>query len=170
VTARRGRMTVDGEHATIVFERRLEHEIEHVWEAITTPEGMRDWLLCTHAAIEPRVGGHVETVSGPGQYRARGTVLRWEPPRVFEYEWKVDPLPEMPVGQHALLCYELEPRDGATLLTVTYRRITRQTAVGFLPGLHAFLDRLEAQLDRRALPDWHALFATLRTEYREWTG
>ena len=35
-------------------------------------------------------------------------------------------------------------------LLVTYRRLTLQTARGFLPGLHAFLDRLEAQLDGRA--------------------
>jgi hypothetical protein len=51
---------------------------------------------------------------------------------------------------------------------VTYRRITRQTARGFLPGLHAFLDRLEAQLDGGELPDWLQRFGELKAEYPEW--
>ena len=54
-------------------------------------------------------------------------------------------------------------------MTVTYRRITRPVARGFLPGTHAFLDRLEAQLDGRPLPDWLALFGELRGQYPEWT-
>ena len=58
--------------------------------------------------------------------------------------------------------------DEATRLTVTYRRITRSTARGFLPGMHALLDRLEAQLDGAPLPDWQARFAALRAEYPEW--
>ncbi|TMA26452.1 MAG: hypothetical protein E6J88_08950 [Deltaproteobacteria bacterium] len=96
-------------------------------------------------------------------------ILRWEPPRVFEYEWKVAPVPEMPLGENAIFRYELAPEDSSTLLTVTYRRITKQTASGFLPGLHAFLDRLEAQLDEKPLPDWSARFAELLGQYPEWT-
>ena len=99
----------------------------------------------------------------------KGTILRWEPPRVFECEWKIAPVPEMPKGEDATFLYELVPLDGATRLTVTYRRLTRQTALGFLPGLHALLDCLEAQLDGAALPEWEARFAALRAEYPAWT-
>jgi hypothetical protein len=53
---------------------------------------------------------------------------------------------------------------------VTYRRITRQTARGFLPGTHALLDRLEAQLDGRALPDWSRLMREMHTLYPHWSG
>jgi hypothetical protein len=75
----------------------------------------------------------------------------------------------MPQGERAIFRYELAAREGGTELWVTYRRITRQTARGFLPGLHAFLDRLEAQLDGRSLPDWLARFAELRPSYPEWS-
>ena len=75
-----------------------------------------------------------------------------------------------PRGERAVFRYELTPApEGSTRLVVTYRRITAQTARGFLPGLHAFLDRLEAQLDGRALPDWLTRFGELRAEYPEWS-
>jgi len=169
MSARKGRMIVDGdEWATLIFERTLGHAIEHVWDAITTPEALREWLYVTHMEIDARPGGAIEMVSGPGQYRSVGRIVRWEPPRVYECEWKIPPAPEMPRGEEAVFLYELEPLDGGTRLTVTYRHITRQTARGFLPGLHALLDRLEAQLDGAPLPDWGARFAALRVEYPEW--
>lgn len=91
------------------------------------------------------------------------------PPRVLEYEWNVAPVPEMPRGERAIFRYELVPDGDSTRVTVTYRRITKETARGFLPGLHVFLDRLEAQLDGAALPDWVERFGQVRAEYPEWS-
>jgi hypothetical protein len=106
---------------------------------------------------------------GSGPVSVDGEDPALEPPRVFEYEWKVAPVPEMPLGENAVFRYELTPRGGSTLLTVTYRRITAGTARGFLPGLHAFLDRLEAQLEGAPLPDWMTRFTELLGQYPEWT-
>jgi uncharacterized protein YndB with AHSA1/START domain len=158
-----------GEHATLTFERSYRHAPERVWAAISTPEGLREWLLCSSALIEPRVGGRIELVSGVAAYHSTGTILVWDPPRVLEYEWNVAPVPEMPHGERAIFRYELTPHAGATHVRVTYRRITAATARGFLPGLHAFLDRLEAQLDGRNLPSFLERFAELRGEYPEWS-
>jgi uncharacterized protein YndB with AHSA1/START domain len=160
----------DGEHATLTFSRTYRHAVGQVWDAIATADGLREWLMCTHAVVEGRVGGRIETVSGPPGYRSSGTIRVWQPPRVLEYEWNVAPVPEMPRGERAIFRYELTPDGETTKLLVTYRRVTRQTARGFLPGLHAFLDRLEAQLDGRALPDWLQRFAAVRSEYPEWSG
>lgn len=166
----RGTLVEDGEHATLTFRRVYRHAPEHVWDAIATPEGLQGWLMCTHALIEGRVGGRIELVSGPPGYRSTGTVLAWDPPRVLEYEWNVEPVPEMPRGERAIFRYELTPEGDSTHLLVTYRRITKQTARGFLPGLHAFLDRLEAQLNDRTLPDWTRRIDELRADYPEWSG
>ena|SRR5689334_8446837 len=160
----------DGEHATLVFDRVYRHAPEHVWDAITTPEGLREWLMCTHAAIEPRVGGNIELVSGPGRYHSTGKILAWDPPRLLEYEWNVAPAPEMPQGEHAIFRYELNDEGDATHVRVTYRRITKATARGFLPGLHALLDRLAAQLDGVALPDWWQRMDELRDLYPQWSN
>jgi uncharacterized protein YndB with AHSA1/START domain len=167
---RRGTLADDGEYATLTFRRVFRHAPEHVWDAIATPEGLRAWLMCTRVVIEGRVGGRIELVSGPAGYHSTGKILTWEPPRVLEYEWNVAPLPEMPRGEHAIFRYELTPAGGSTHVRVTYRRLTKPTARGFLPGLHAFLDRLEAQLDGRVLPAWTPRFGELRAEYPEWSG
>lgn len=160
---------VDGERdATLTFRRTYRHAIEHVWEAISTPEGLAAWLMCTEARIDGRAGGSIEMISGPRRYHSTGTILTWEPPRVLEYEWNVAPLPEMPQGERAIFRYELTARGDATDVLVTYSRITKQTARGFLPGLHAFLDRLEAQLDGAVLPDWMQRFEEVREAYPEW--
>lgn len=160
----------DGESATLTFRRSYRHASERVWDAIATPEGLRGWLMCTHAVIEGRVGGRFELVSGPKPYHSTGRILVWEPPRLLEYEWNVEPVPEMPRGEHAIFRYELTAHEDSTHLLVTYRRISKQTARGFLPGLHAFLDRLEAQLEGRAPPDWLRRFGELGPTYPEWSA
>jgi len=166
----KGTLVDDGEYATLIFRRVYHHRIQHVWDAIATPEGLQEWLLCTFAVIDGRAGGRIELVSGPAGYHSTGRILVWDPPRVFEYEWNIAPVPEMPRGEHAIFRYELTPEADSTHLLVMYRRITKQTASGFLPGLHAFLDRLEAQLDGRMPPDFTQRFTELRAVYPEWSG
>jgi uncharacterized protein YndB with AHSA1/START domain len=166
---RSGRLIDDGDTATLIFTRVLHHAPEHVWEAITTPDSLEEWLMCSDVRIDGRTGGIIEMVSGPGRYYSKGTILSWEPPHLFEYEWNVAPVPEMPLGEKAIFRYELTPQEGSTLLTVTYRQITKPTASGFLPGLHALLDRLEAQLDGEPLPDWMNRFNELLAQYPAWT-
>ena len=165
----RGTLVPDGDFATLTFRRTYRHRIEHVWEAISTPEGLRGWLMATTAAIEPRTGGRVEMMSGPAQFHSTGTILTWDPPRVLEYEWNVEPVPTMPKGEHAIFRWDLTAEGDATQVVVTYRRLTLQTSRGFLPGAHVLLDRFEAQLDGRALPAFQPRFEELRAEYPEWS-
>lgn len=166
----RGTQVVEGEHATLTFRRTYRHAPQHVWDALTTAEGLRAWLMCTHVDLEPRVGGRIELVSGQGRYHSRGRILAWDPPHVLEYEWNIEPVPEMPRGENAVFRFALTADGASTHLLVTYRRITVATARGFLPGLHAYLDRLEAQLDGAPLPDFLTRFSELRAEYPEWSG
>jgi uncharacterized protein YndB with AHSA1/START domain len=167
---RKGQLTEDGAYATLTFRRVYRHSPQNVWDAIATPEGLRGWLMCSHAVIDGYTGGRFVLVSGPASYRSEGTILVWDPPRMLEYEWNVAPLPEMPRGENAIFRFELTADGECTHLLVTYRRITRETARGFLPGTHTFLDRLEAQLDGRDLPDWMPRFQELQTDYPEWSG
>ncbi|HWS19856.1 MAG TPA: hypothetical protein VN239_04150, partial [Nitrososphaera sp.] len=44
--------------------------------------------------------------------------------------------------------------DSSTILNLTFSRLTKPTALRFASGLHAYLDRLAAQLDHKTLPDW----------------
>ena len=106
---RKGRLTVEGEYATIMFRRILHHPPELVWQAITDPDELKGWLMCSFAKIDGRTGGTVEMVSGPNQYHVKGKILAWDPPNVYEHEWKVSPVAEMPQGEDAVFRYELTP-------------------------------------------------------------
>jgi uncharacterized protein YndB with AHSA1/START domain len=166
----KGTVALDGSgHATLTFLRAYRHRPELVWEAISTAEGLSEWLLCSRAIIEPQKGGRIELVSGPAQYHSSGVILEWEPPRLLEYEWNVEPVAEMPKGEHAVFRFELSWDGAVTRMCVTYRRMTQETAKGFVVGVHALLERLEAQLSGRTLPDFFARFSALRAEYPEWS-
>lgn len=168
--SRKGRVILEGDRATIIFERLLHHTPEHVWEAITNPDELREWLMCSSAKIDGRTGGSIDMRSGPAQFHATGKILQWDPPRVYEHEWKVGPVEPMPNGEDAIFRYELTPRGEDTLLTVTYRRLTTQTARGFAPGTHVLLDRLEAQLNDAPLPGWMPRFEEVMKLYPAWSN
>src|SRR5262245_13616661 len=105
-------------YATLTFRRLYRHTPDLVWAAISTPEGLAEWLMCSSARVDGRVGGVIELISGPARYRSTGKILTWDPPRVLEYEWNVAPVPEMPSGERAIFRYELTPRGNSTEVLV----------------------------------------------------
>jgi uncharacterized protein YndB with AHSA1/START domain len=161
----KGEVLTEGEYTTLIFKRLLRHPPETVWNAITDPEELKGWLMCSSAKVDYRKGGRVEMVAGPSQIHSTGTILEWNPPRAFEYEWNVEPGGPMPDGQKAIFRYDLVPKDSGTFLTVTYRRLTPNTAMGFAPGSHVLQDRLEAQLDGTPLPGWMERFQEVAPLY-----
>jgi len=159
-----GKMVVDGEHATLIFERRISHPITAVWAAIADPEQRAVWLGAT--TIDPREGGLIETLSdgAPAPAEARrmtGRILVWDPPRVLEHEWK-----QALVGD-TVVRYELMPDGDATILRFTHSRLTERNAQGYRPGWHAYLDRFEAQLNGTELPRWMDRYGELQPAYVE---
>lgn len=165
---KRGRITREGGLTVIAFTRRLPHPIQDVWEAITDPRELASWMLAS-AEIDGRVGGAIRYVSSPVPIVWTGTILAWDPPRLYAHEMHTDPDPRW--GDHlgaerATARWELAPMGTEeTLLTVTFRGFTPGTAAGFAPGTHAFLERLEARLARVPLPDWMERFSVLHALY-----
>lgn len=147
-------MEVQGDRATLVLRRLLRHPPMVVWRAITEPEQIRKWYLTT-AVVEGRPGGKVDLITGQSWVHATGRILTWDPPRVYEHEWNVTKEEStFRSGEQSVVRWELNPQDGGTLLVLRHRGLTRKTADVFRHGLPGFLDRLEAQLDGRPLPDW----------------
>lgn len=161
---RKGTVTFEGEHATIAFERRYAHPVQAVWDALTNPEHLARWYM-TRARLDARPGGSIDYVSGISQFHVTGKILIWDPPRVFEHEWNVEPREHLPKGERAVVRWELTPDGDGTILRITHRHLTPQTAKGFVSGTHAFLDRLEDQLDGRPLTNWVQRVDELRPVY-----
>lgn len=162
MTRRNGRIIVEGDRAVLTFERRLPHPIDAVWSAITDPSHRRKWLGDT--TIDAREGGRIDMVpSGPAlppdRKRMTGRILVWDPPHVFEHEWRQS------IVEDGVVRYELRADGDATVLRFTHRGLGVPNANGFLPGTHAFLDRLEAYLAGDELPNW----GTRYQQVAQWT-
>lgn len=159
-----GRVDVDGAEATLRFERRLPHPPERVWRALTDPGELIGWYL-TDARIDGRPGGEIEFRAGPSRLNVTGRILVWEPPRRFEHEWNIAPGGDLPSGERALIRWELEPDGDGTRLRLTHSHLHRETALGFAPGTHAFLDRLAATLTGEPLPGWTERYRQVAPAY-----
>lgn len=151
MSERNGRLLVDGDRASLNFERRLPFPIDAVWSAITDPAEREQWYGET--IIEPREGGLIDMVATgpplpPERKRMTGRILVWDPPNVLEHEWK------QPIVEDGVVRYELTADGDGTLLRFTHRGLGVRNASGFRGGTHAYLDRLEAYLAGDELPDW----------------
>lgn len=164
--SRCGTLTIDGDHAMMTFRRHLPHPIEAVWAAITDPDERRAWFGET--TIDARPGGSIAMVSEDppaalDSKRMTGRILVWEPPHVFEHEWR------QRIVEDGVVRYELAEDGDGTLLTFTHRGLSVRNAEGFMPGTHAFFDRLDAHLGGSPLPDWSRRYAEAAPAYPSWS-
>jgi uncharacterized protein YndB with AHSA1/START domain len=165
-TDRHGELSIDGDRATMTFRRRLPHPIEAVWAALTEPVERKAWFGET--IIDARAGGTIEMMpdeppAAPDAKRLTGRILVWDPPHVLEHEW------HQRIVEDSVVRYELTEDGDGTLLTFTHTGLSPANARGFLPGTHAFLDRLDAHLSNTPLPTWSTRYEELASSYPAWS-
>jgi hypothetical protein len=51
------------------------------------------------------------------------------------------------------------------VLKLVHRGLRHKDAAGYIPGQHAYLDRLEAALARDAVPDWQGRYGDVAALY-----
>jgi uncharacterized protein YndB with AHSA1/START domain len=146
---------IDG-RAVLRFERSYAHPIERVWDAITQPTELAEWFLPYHAEIELDLvegGSYVMRMADPDSTVLSYSVLRVEPPRLFEHTSMDD----------GTMRWELEPDgDGCRLvLTQTMSSYERAVESHYASGMHHSLERLGLALDGNAIewswPRWEEL-------------
>lgn len=158
MTDQPGELIINGDRATLRFERWLPHPPAKVWAAITESAQRAKWMGPT--VIEPRVGGLIDTMptdppAPPEAKRMTGRITVWDPPRVFEHVW------HQHIVEPGHVRYELHPDNNGTRLVLTHSGLGVRNAGGFRPGTHAFLDRLAALLDGSAMPVWSQRYRQL---------
>jgi uncharacterized protein YndB with AHSA1/START domain len=151
---------IDGRYV-LRFERRLRHPVEKVWDAITRPERIRQWFgegeveldLVEGGAMTVRTTGPPELVeaiiaeAGEVALVSHDTVLRVEPPFLFEHTFGSDP--------GSIARWELQPDGDGCRLTLTHTEppgFERVDAPRDLAGWHTVLDRLAGVVDDRPVP------------------
>lgn len=157
-----GTILLEDGRAAICFERRYPYPVETVWTALTEPSELAAWL--GHVQLEGRAGGAILIEAGPSHIpvqhrRVTGRIFVRDPPRVLEYEWR------QAIVEESTLRFELQPDGDATILKLTHRWLSVPNAGGFIPGWHAYLDRLDARLGGDEIPDWSQRFGALRPLY-----
>ena len=145
-----GALSTAGDRSVIRFERHLNHPVERVWCAITSPAEIVEWLAV--AEIDPVPGGRVQlrwlnTDQDGEKAIARGVVTAIEPPHLIEFDTDI----------HGRLRWELRPsghNGDACLLTLT-ASVALPTGLRLivLAGWHTHLDFLAGALDGHAI-DW----------------
>jgi uncharacterized protein YndB with AHSA1/START domain len=151
--------TADG--GVIRFERRLPFPIRDVWDAITNPARLADWLLPLDAdgAVDPREGGEM-VFAGRGEesLTMTCTILRLEPPMLLEHSY---------ADAGSYMRWELEPVDTGCVLRLSHFVTDTARAIDncYVVGLHASLARLGPCLAGRPVAwDWDG-FAEAQAHY-----
>ena len=157
-----GRIAVDGERATLEFERRLPHPVDEVWAAVTQPDHREAWI--GRSSVEGRVGGLITTEPDdppvkPEAKRMTGAVLTWEPGRTFAHSWN------QRIVEPGSVTYGFEADGDGTLLRFRHEGLSPKNAAGFIAGTHAYLDRLAAHLAGTPIPGWRDRFAEVSPLY-----
>jgi uncharacterized protein YndB with AHSA1/START domain len=131
-----------GDQATLHYERRYARPIQTVWAALTTPERLADWLGA--AFVEPFAGGRFELFIDRPDPDARmlGRVLRWDPPNLLEFSWKVGSEPETTVR-----CELTADGPNATRLLFSHGAMGFKWVGLVLPGWHSLFERLTTALE-----------------------
>ncbi len=94
---------------TMRYDRRYQHPIERVWDAVSTGEHLDVWMLPT-SRVERRVGGRCSFTWGAAEedYTEVGEVTDFEPPRLVTYTFP-----------DSFMRFELEPDGDGTWLHFT---------------------------------------------------
>jgi uncharacterized protein YndB with AHSA1/START domain len=131
-----GELDRSGDALRLRFVRRLPHEPEKVFRALTEPEHLSAWFP-TDIVGERRAGAALkfEFREGEGPI-IEGTLLAYDPPRVLEYQW----------GEDETLRFELAPDDRGTVLTFVNTFAELGKAARDAAGWHTCLDLLGHEL------------------------
>ena len=155
---------------TLVIRRWLPGPIERIWSYLTDSDKRRKWLASGDMELTP--GSPLELVwrnddlsrpgdprpdNFPAEHRLQSRVIAADPPHRLVIGW----------GQGDVT-FELQPKDGRVLLTLTHTGLTeRSTKVGVSAGWHVHLDLLVAEASGDTASSFWKDWTVLRQTYDE---
>lgn len=110
---------------------RIDAPIDKVWEAITTPEQIKQWFFGVDTESDWKVGSQL-VHSGEYQgkpYIDKGEILEFESPRrLVHTHWSdVSGKPDLP-EHYQIVAWDLAERDDGTELTITEENLPSDDA------------------------------------------
>jgi uncharacterized protein YndB with AHSA1/START domain len=154
-----GRFFRTADTVGICFERIFEHPVSRVWEALTEPGHLAQWLA--PAVIKGGAGGTISLQLTGGTMGGR--ILQWKKDALLEYVWY----------NGSVVRWELlRESDDRTRLVFTHTHVTEKQLADAAKGWHYHLDVLSLVLDGSERPSnvvvrWDAITRTASARYRE---
>ena len=147
------------------FERLIARPVAAVWEALTVPERLADWLG-RPADLDLRVGGRyfVRFAGAPNDDGVYGVITAFDPPHLLAYDWN-------DTGGDTSLRWSLTSESEGCRLVFTQSGLTAWWFIGGFAGWHSFLDDLCARLAGQPPTDQNdvdASYRAIEARYRRW--
>lgn len=126
-----GKLTSHADGFQISFERRLNHPIEKVWDAITDPDKLKEWF--TDIEMDFRAGGKITIrFRDKDKTASFGRIVKIAPPNEFVFTWE----------EEVASWHLTKESDDVTLLKFTHSKISDEYAISVSAGFHFLLDQL----------------------------
>jgi uncharacterized protein YndB with AHSA1/START domain len=93
---------------------------QKLWDAITTPEFMKQYWFGTYLESNWTKGAPWRMVSAKGEITDAGEILEITPPRRLVIQWRHERKPELKAEGYSLCTFDIEPVVGVMKLTVTH--------------------------------------------------
>ena len=153
-----GLLSTSGEHARLQFERTYPTTPADLWEAVTDPQRLSRWL-----GTVTRDGDQYRIVLGDGADEwAEGELVDCWAPHAYTVTW------DYPgeSGSRVTVTVTAGQEPGAACLALVQEDLSAEQGAGYGAGWHAYLDRLDAHVDGRPLPEWESVFEARLGAYR----
>ena len=106
--------------------------VSKVWEALTQPEWIKQYLFGTNTISDWKVGSPIVfTGMWEGkEYKDKGTILKFEKGKVLQYDyWSgFSGLPDVPEN-YSVITFTLSSHDGETTLSLTQEPFANEAAL-----------------------------------------
>lgn len=116
-----------------------------LWEALTSATSVTRWLAPVHDLELEAPGGGFD-VRRDGHVVVRADVRALEKERLLELDWSV------PGEGRSVVRFELEPRDGGTVLSLDHSLVDARVGMRTLARWETHLGRLDGLLDGEPTP------------------
>ncbi len=151
-----GRLTTRDDRPALVFERRLDHSPERVWQAISDPKEMSRWFVAPIEVDDLVAGAKFEAMGEEGE------VTELDPGTAMAWTWGGEDFR-----------FEVRAEGAGSVLTFLHVFANRDNAAHHAVGWDLHFDRLDALLTDGEVPDMETLmddFEQPHAQYAEEFG
>ena len=116
----------------LILEKKINIKapVSKVWDALTNPELIKEWLFGTNVISDWKVGSPILfTGNWQGKaYEDKGTVLKFDVEKAFRYNYwsSFSGLPDS-AENYSVITFDLTPGDNETILTLTHSNFETET-------------------------------------------